>query len=280
MRNHSVLRAFAAGLVCLQTVCGFGTSALAAGTDKELAVMTKTGYGPAYDALVTDLDRSAYEAFYWSAAHENAYADVVVAEDIEDYRDGFRAFRSDFPEYWYATTYKLRRVSSDRYAVCIVSRFTDSEIESWSDEIDAITDEVASEAAAYTDDADKAAYVADWICAWAEYKRDGDGLQQYVPTLLLQKYGVCEAYARVYDLIMKKAGIPCITVIGSMNGSDHAWNEVELDGKWYAVDTTWMDSIYGDTYLFMSNEVYEQEERTTYGDISYPVFCDWTGEKR
>ena len=42
--------------------------------------------------------------------------------------------------------------------------------------------------------------------------------------------------------------IPCVIVAGEGTNSEgstenHAWNYVELDGKWYAIDCTWDDPI-------------------------------------
>ncbi len=62
---------------------------------------------------------------------------------------------------------------------------------------------------------------------------------------LLAKYahkGVCEAYARLFDILCRENGIPCVT----LEGSNHAWNYVQMeDGKWYLVDTTWDDPDSG-----------------------------------
>ena len=42
-------------------------------------------------------------------------------------------------------------------------------------------------------------------------------------------------------------GIPCVIVIGQGTNSErteiHAWNYVQLDGTWYAVDCTWDDPV-------------------------------------
>ena len=58
---------------------------------------------------------------------------------------------------------------------------------------------------------------------------------------------VCEGYARAYLLLCRAAGIPCVLVEGpakATSSSDtiaHMWNYVQLEGGWYAVDTTWND---------------------------------------
>ncbi len=65
---------------------------------------------------------------------------------------------------------------------------------------------------------------------------------------LVQKKGVCEAYARAYKCILDELGVENVLSIGSATNSsgiteEHMWNYVKLNGKWYAVDVTWDDPI-------------------------------------
>ena len=65
---------------------------------------------------------------------------------------------------------------------------------------------------------------------------------------LVSKKCVCEGYAKAYQYLVNAIGINNTIVIGIGTNSkneteNHAWNYVELDGKWYAVDTTWDDPI-------------------------------------
>ena len=65
---------------------------------------------------------------------------------------------------------------------------------------------------------------------------------------MINKIAVCEGYARSFKYIMDGLGIPCVLVIGRGTNSEgrtenHAWNYVELNGSWYAIDTTWDDPI-------------------------------------
>ena len=65
---------------------------------------------------------------------------------------------------------------------------------------------------------------------------------------LVKKESVCEGYAKSFKYLMDSVEIPCVIVAGEGTNSEgstenHAWNYVELDGKWYAIDCTWDDPI-------------------------------------
>ena len=50
---------------------------------------------------------------------------------------------------------------------------------------------------------------------------------------------VCEGYAKSMQILLSKAGIPCLTLRGESNGVSHMWNVVELNNEWYHLDPTW-----------------------------------------
>ena len=55
--------------------------------------------------------------------------------------------------------------------------------------------------------------------------------------------GVCESYARTFQLLLNYCGVENIYVIGESMGEDHAWNMVKMDnGEWYWFDLTWDDT--------------------------------------
>lgn len=65
---------------------------------------------------------------------------------------------------------------------------------------------------------------------------------------MIQKEAVCEGYARAFKYYMDKLGIPCVLGIGKGTNSEgktenHAWNYVEVEGTWYAIDVTWDDPV-------------------------------------
>jgi hypothetical protein len=58
--------------------------------------------------------------------------------------------------------------------------------------------------------------------------------------LLLDHTGVCESYAKAYELLSDQAGIDSVVVFGNAP-TPHAWNKTYMNGKWQVVDTTWDD---------------------------------------
>lgn len=65
---------------------------------------------------------------------------------------------------------------------------------------------------------------------------------------LVQKNCVCEGYARAFKYLMDNLGITCTMVIGQAVNSEgqtenHAWNYVQLNQKWNAIDVTWDDPV-------------------------------------
>ena len=101
-------------------------------------------------------------------------------------------------------------------------------------------------------DYEKELAIHDWMIVWGHY--DSNTLSQ-LPDFqenpnhdnpygfLIDGTGICLGYTTTFQLFMNLLGIECITVEGSAYGgtSDHAWNQVCLDGDWYCVDVTWDD---------------------------------------
>ena len=65
---------------------------------------------------------------------------------------------------------------------------------------------------------------------------------------LVQKRCVCEGYSKAFQYLMNEIGIENTIVIGigtnSKNQTEsHAWNYIQLNDNWYAIDVTWDDPI-------------------------------------
>ena len=65
---------------------------------------------------------------------------------------------------------------------------------------------------------------------------------------LVNNLAVCDGYSKSFKYILDNIGISCVVVCGIGENSsgeieNHAWNDVLIDGSWYAVDVTWDDPI-------------------------------------
>ena len=65
---------------------------------------------------------------------------------------------------------------------------------------------------------------------------------------LVNNVSVCEGYARSFKYLMDEMKIPCVLVVGIATNSEgktenHAWNYINLNNTWYAIDVTWDDPI-------------------------------------
>lgn len=86
----------------------------------------------------------------------------------------------------------------------------------------------------------------DYILKLVDYavKNTNDPRYHTITGGLLGKYGhkgVCETYAKLFDIVCKANGIPDIIVTGGLGSRsrNHMWNCVQMDdGRWYLVDIT------------------------------------------
>ncbi len=121
--------------------------------------------------------------------------------------------------------------------------------------LEAMQEEVARQLEGYSD-YEKIREVHNWMVDNIEYDVDLEADEPYsISGALTEGKAVCEGYARGFKYIMDKLNIPCVLVSGTGTNSageteSHAWNYVQLDGNWYAVDVTWDDPIViGNGYL-------------------------------
>jgi len=98
---------------------------------------------------------------------------------------------------------------------------------------------------------DKEKYVFDTLADLITYKTGAQYNQTAYSALVLNNT-VCAGYARSFQLIMNKLGIPCYYVFGTAKNEYHAWNVIQLDGEWYAVDLTWCDESSGVAYTYFN----------------------------
>ncbi|NEW07931.1 transglutaminase [Paenibacillus sp. SYP-B3998] len=83
--------------------------------------------------------------------------------------------------------------------------------------------------------------IHDWIVGHVAY--DTKLISHSAYDALTKGKTVCQGYALLTYEMMKQAGIPVKIVEGSSRGQSHAWNLVQIGGKWYQLDCTWDDPV-------------------------------------
>ena len=95
----------------------------------------------------------------------------------------------------------------------------------------------------------KIARVHNWLICSINYENEENSKDQYtIYGALKNGRAVCEGYARTFKYFMDGIGIPCVLVSGTGKNSQgqiesHAWNYVQINDTWYAIDVTWDDPV-------------------------------------
>lgn len=97
-------------------------------------------------------------------------------------------------------------------------------------------------------DIDKMRIVHNYLIDNTEYDVNAGSMIYNIYGTLMNGKSVCEGYARSFKYILDDLGIPCIIVCGIGKNSEgktesHAWNYVQINGVWYAIDVTWDDPL-------------------------------------
>ena len=85
--------------------------------------------------------------------------------------------------------------------------------------------------------------IHDYLCEISTY--DAVATNDAFDILYLH-HGSCMGYSMSFSLIMQECGIPCKVA----TSTNHAWNAVQVDGKWYNIDVTWDDATDKISYDF------------------------------
>ena len=107
-------------------------------------------------------------------------------------------------------------------------------------EADAAADEVVNKCNAEST-LDKISYIYNYLCENVVY----DSAYEFgsIYDALVGGKTVCSGYAAAFQVMMEKQGIPCKIMAGNVNGTAHAWNAVNVSGKWYYVDATFANTM-------------------------------------
>lgn len=185
----------------------------------------------------TQEEKDILSKLYFNTLYNYPEQTYFVRTSIGYYsgNSGGKLYFTFYPEYLSLDAAAYKAAVDEAYAACISEGMTDLE---------------------------KVVSAHDWLVANCQYDPYvGSGNKQYVASdgtvynedpLVYTSYGafvnrnvVCQGYALAFKVLMDRAGIPCSYV--RSDAINHAWDMVQLGGKWYHVDATWDDPIYAGT---------------------------------
>lgn len=119
-------------------------------------------------------------------------------------------------------------------------------------EADKVLESIVNTAKSKGSKVEEAKYVHDYLIDNSEYDYTYKATTLY--DLLVTGKGTCNSYSMAYKAAMDKLGIECVIVVND----SHAWNQINIDGKWYNIDVTWDENytLNGtpDTTFFMKSD--------------------------
>ena len=185
-----------------------------------------------YEEMIEALENYSTEA-YVTPLSETSWINVAGA------------IRYDHPEYYWVYNGLSYYLDSDAHirrikiSVPEDARYILPKLRSYAESV------AASVAGRNTYDAYLAIY-AD-VASMATYGKAEGVDDQTISGIMMDHLGVCAGYSDTFKFLCDAAGLPCITVVGygydenGMNGGEHAWNMIMIDGSTYWVDVTWGD---------------------------------------
>lgn len=228
---------------------------------------------------LTDKGKEIYDGLYDSVLNFEDYIYVCKDEikSLEDYAEKFNIILSyyvliDHPElFWTEGGFAYinsNKNENDETQLKFQLSFgcKKEEVERYKSEINEKINEIISDIPDKSN-YEKVLYVYDWIMNNTIYLdrpmiSASKNLDYSIYNLFINGKSNCNGYSKAFSLIMDKLGIPCTIAVGECNDSVlHGWNIIELDNKYYHLDSTWDDKY--NKYSFSNSNQY----------ISHAYFC-------
>lgn len=234
-----------------------------------------------YDGL--DANKDNMKSGTYSIEFGSAFSDILAASNGQQilgeyYQSAVEAFTYDNPDVFYLDPTKMylnvqtiTKGNNKTYNVYIGAEdgknyladgfYEASQIESCQSQIEQVRDSVVSSLSGNT--YDKVKQIHDYLVDNISYDQTLQKSNIYnLYGALVSRECVCEGYSKAFKYLADEAGISSVIVVGTGTNSNgqsenHSWNYVEVNGSWYAIDTTWDDPIIQGGFTITSSYKYK-----------------------
>ncbi len=195
---------------------------------------------PYYHMLNDDL-KALYRQIYANAIRYNASFRPVISTSMENIKNAITSVAYDHPElFWLDTTF-YTEYDYGGEAIKLSLRFYDrlGDLNTARNEFEAAANRILEGAAGLSSDYEKELYIHNVLADKLVYKHNS--LDQSAYSGIAMDYTVCAGYAKAFQYLMQRLGIPAYLCVGKGANELHAWNIVRVNGEYYNVDCTWDD---------------------------------------
>ena len=213
---------------------------------------------PTYEAEALSDGSSTYGYHLLTAEGQKIYDEVLSAVrerrtvtvstlDKDKLNQVYDCVTADHPELFYISgyTYTKHSVMDKLLSISFEGNYemTARQQEDAQKIVDDYTARCFDDLPADADQYETAKYLFDYIVTHTDYDTAAED-NQTILSAMQNGRSVCSGYAKSFQFLLNKAGIPCTLVTGTACGSPHAWNLVLLDGDYYFFDVTFGDASY------------------------------------
>ncbi|MBQ2639793.1 MAG: hypothetical protein IJF92_03425 [Bacilli bacterium] len=206
-------------------------------------------YNPYY-GMLNDSGKKLYKQTYANIINRKKVFIPRVNMKVNDVNNVIEAVMNDNPElFWVKNSYSYK-YTPDRVCRQVILSYNNlaNNYEYNKNTFDSKVNYIVNNASRYNTIYEKELYVHDYLIKTIAYDKNSS-YNQTAYSALVNGKTVCAGYAKAFQYIMSKLGIPTYYVTGRSQGEEHAWNIIRLDG-YYNVDVTWDDTSGGNYRYF------------------------------
>lgn len=202
--------------------------------------------------------KDAYSMIYDGIAAGETNIKLAGGMSADDVKEAFNMVLLDHPElFWVRTDFNYSYVEVTGAVTSAQFNFYDfastpEKLAKAKRDFESAAGAIIAGAKRYDTAVEKELYIHDAINNSCEYDA-GAQYSQSAYSALVTHRSVCAGYARAFQYIMQKSGIPCFYCMGSADGvavaaaggteTSHSWNIVRTGHTYCNIDCMWDDSV-------------------------------------